>query len=382
MSRILKRPMFRRGGSSNQGIMTGLVDRKGYDIGGIDRERLEADTRTITDLLDEYAPISKTRVPYGQFGLNIASGMPITEALRDPYKQFTTADDARRALIDKRKQGALSTALSSQMKKAKTPTLKQGVNTTDQVLFGVQPGKTGYFSTEQLLAAQGKITPVDNRMSFTFDAESNTLTQLPVSEVERMRDNKAKAREIVGSVNTVKRLKDKMIADLKDTPTGVTGGVFGLLEATSDQFAQATQALGFNQNSLDFDINTSEKLDKYLDGKGITKGAANFAAMKSSVINLAYMLAKIKEPGNPRLSEGDIIRQMDRIKFGQSRDVFAAALNNIFEDEVIGARGQIEGYGLNPDDYFKPSKTSTEDTTGKKTIRGKVVDDNDPAGIR
>jgi len=379
MSRILKRPMFRRGGSSNQGIMTGLVDRKGYDIGGIDRERLEADTRTITDLLDEYAPISKTRVPYGQFGLNIASGMPITEALRDPYKQFTTADDARRALIDKRKQGALSTALSSQMKKAKTPTLKQGVNTTDQVLFGVQPGKTGYFSTEQLLAAQGKITPVDNRMSFTFDAESNTLTQLPVSEVERMRDNKAKAREIVGSVNTVKRLKDKMIADLKDTPTGVTGGVFGLLEATSDQFAQATQALGFNQNSLDFDINTSEKLDKYLDGKGITKGAANFAAMKSSVINLAYMLAKIKEPGNPRLSEGDIIRQMDRIKFGQSRDVFAAALNNIFEDEVIGARGQIEGYGLNPDDYFNVGK-DTKDATG--TGQRGMEKTNDPAGIR
>ena len=27
MSRILKRPMFRRGGSSNEGIMTGLVDR-------------------------------------------------------------------------------------------------------------------------------------------------------------------------------------------------------------------------------------------------------------------------------------------------------------------------------------------------------------------
>jgi len=379
MSRILKRPMFRRGGSSNQGIMTGLVDRKGYDIGGIDRERLEADTRTITDLLDEYAPISKTRVPYGQFGLNIASGMPITEALRDPYKQFTTADDARRALIDKRKQGALSTALSSQMKKAKTPTLKQGVNTTDQVLFGVQPGKTGYFSTEQLLAAQGKITPVDNRMSFTFDAESNTLTQLPVSEVERMRDNEAKAREIVGSINTVGRLKNKMLADLKDTPTGVTGGVFGLLEATSDQFAQATQALGFNQNSLDFDINTSEKLDKYLDGKGITKGAANFAAMKSSVINLAYMLAKIKEPGNPRLSEGDIIRQMDRIKFGQSRDVFAAALNNIFEDEVIGARGQIEGYGLNPDDYFNVGK-DTKDATG--TGQRGMEKTNDPAGIR
>ena len=64
--------MFRSGGSvdtnKNNGIMTGLVDRKGYGIGGIDREKLKADTQTISDLLAEFAPISKTRVPYGQFG--------------------------------------------------------------------------------------------------------------------------------------------------------------------------------------------------------------------------------------------------------------------------------------------------------------------------
>ena len=33
MARILKRPMFNRGGSTNNGIMTGLVDRKGYAEG-------------------------------------------------------------------------------------------------------------------------------------------------------------------------------------------------------------------------------------------------------------------------------------------------------------------------------------------------------------
>ena len=33
MSRILKRPMFRKGGSVNEGIMHGIVDRKGYATG-------------------------------------------------------------------------------------------------------------------------------------------------------------------------------------------------------------------------------------------------------------------------------------------------------------------------------------------------------------
>ena len=102
--------------------------------------------------------------------------------------------------------------------------------------------------------------------------------------------------------------------------------------------------------------------------------------MKGSVINLAYLLAKIKEPGNPKLSEGDIIRQLDRIKFGASKDVFAATLNNVFDDEVIGARGQITGYGLDPDDFFGTGK---KDGASKKTGKGdKGADTNDPAGIR
>jgi len=45
MSRILKRPMFRKGGSTNEGIMTGLVDRKGYQQ-GTSKEEILADLRT------------------------------------------------------------------------------------------------------------------------------------------------------------------------------------------------------------------------------------------------------------------------------------------------------------------------------------------------
>ena len=33
-NRVLKRPMFRRGGMANQGIMSGLEDRSGYQKGG------------------------------------------------------------------------------------------------------------------------------------------------------------------------------------------------------------------------------------------------------------------------------------------------------------------------------------------------------------
>ena len=379
MSRILKRPMFRKGGSPNQGIMTGLVERKQYKLGSVDREQLKSDTQTITDLLNEYAPIPTTKIPYGGFGIKIASGVPVLQALGEGYDEFRKKDDATRSLRSKRNQGALSTALQSQLKKPTTPTLKQGVNTTDQVLYGVQPGKTGYFTPSQIISAPGAISPIDSRMAFTFDTENKTLTQMPISERDRINENKSKAREIVSSVETVKNLKDNMIGRLKDTPTSVVGSVFGVFEGVSDQLSQASQALGFNKNSLDFDLNNSKKLDKYLESKGVTRGAANFATMKGSVINLAYNLAKIKEPGNPRLSEGDIIRQLDRLKFGASRDVFIAGLNQIYEDELIGAKGQIKGYGLNPDNFFNTGETkNNKSQTGTQSEKK----DNDPAGIR
>ena len=217
-------------------------------------------------------------------------------------------------------------------------------------------------------------------MSFVVDSKNQTITQMPTSEVDKINDNKANARIIVASVNTVKALKDRMISQIHETPTGAVGVVFGVMEGVSDQFSQASEALGFNNESLDFDPSNSQELDAYLENKGITRGAANFAVMKGAVINLAYMLAKIKEPGNPRLSEGDIIRQMNRISFGASRDVFAAGLNEIFEQERIGAIGQIRGYGLNPDDYFKTgTDTDTDTGTGTGTV---TVVDTDPADIR
>ncbi len=124
MSRILKRPMFRRGGSTNTGIMSGITDRTNYENGGIDlsginKERLRGSATAIQSLLNELSPVPKTRLPIGQFGLNIASGMSLTDALRDPLAQFTKADDIRRAQLAKRGQGAVSTALQLELARLK-----------------------------------------------------------------------------------------------------------------------------------------------------------------------------------------------------------------------------------------------------------------------
>ena len=379
MSRILKRPMFRKGGSTGQGIMSGLVDRTKHAknpivTGNIDRDKVRADIAGLSSILREFTP--RTRLPLGTVGAKLVLGGDPLETILTEYGKFVDKDDRREAAIS---SGATKLALQKALEKPKVGTPKSVRNTSNQTLFGIKPGDTGFVTAQQLIAAQGKIIPIDTRMAFSFDTKTGTLTQKPISEVDKDNENKRNAQQIVSAVNTVGNLKDNMIERVKNAPTGAVGSVFGVLEGISDQVSQVSQALGFNQNSLDFDVNTSEKLDKYLRDKGVTRGATEFAKLKSSVINLAYNLAKIKEPGNPKLSEGDIIRQLDRIKFGQSRDVFIGALNQIYDDEVIAARGQISGYDLNPDDFFnvgKSKKTTTKTGTKTKDI------DNDPANIR
>ena len=103
MSRILKRPMFRTGGSSNEGIMHGLVDRRGYSNGAFG-DVAKQTTADIYDFMKEMVPAPKARFPMGQMGLNLVSGkyagdgllQNIAGSAQDPYAKWTEADDARR----------------------------------------------------------------------------------------------------------------------------------------------------------------------------------------------------------------------------------------------------------------------------------------------
>ena len=361
MSRILKRPMFRKGGSPNKGIMTGLVDRKQYNLGTspFKEERTRADVEAITSAMDEYAPVPKTRVPYGAFGLDIATGTPVLEAFKKRYGQFTTADDKREAAI---KGGAAKLGISKALEKKTVGTLKQGRNTSNQTLFGVAPGKTGFFSSEQLMAGQGIIQPIDTRMAFTFDAKTNTLKQEPVSEIDRRQDNEVKAKALGTQYNILGDLVGDMKTRLPTTVTGATGVGFGLVEGFADQFAQLGESFGIKDGLV---IKDEGVIDQYLKDKGFTEKAQSAATMKASVINLGYALAKIAEPDNPRLSEGDIIRQLNRINFGASREVFSASLDQILKEEGIRANREIENLGFSFDDIVNPSKKkNTTGTTG------------------
>jgi hypothetical protein len=108
VSRTLKRPMFRRGGTVNDGIMTGIVDREKKAEGDIGTR-----TEEIIKAMQQYAPIPKTRLPLGEVGIALASGVDPIEALGLGYSKFTKADDLRRAALAKRRAGAVGIAIQA-----------------------------------------------------------------------------------------------------------------------------------------------------------------------------------------------------------------------------------------------------------------------------
>ena len=112
MARVLKRPMFRRGGSTNDGIMSGLTDREQKSTGDLIGRAREL-TPELESLLREFTP--KTRLPLGAVGAALVQGTPIRDALTAGYTDFTKRDDAREAAI---RSGAVKLGIGQAMKEA------------------------------------------------------------------------------------------------------------------------------------------------------------------------------------------------------------------------------------------------------------------------
>ena len=227
MSRILKRPMFRRGGSTNTGIMSGITDRTNYENGGIDlsginKERLRGSATAIQSLLNELSPVPKTRLPIGQFGLNIASGMSLTDALRDPLAQFTKADDIRRAQLAKRGQGAVSTALKLELERLKNQQKTTRTLTEPEIKkLNFQKG------TRAQTDSQGKINVISKPTAKEIQQRADLSGTIGL--LNKVEENYLKAGKPVGPIFNLD--PDRLVGTLQQFTGGEKGKTLANLEA-------------------------------------------------------------------------------------------------------------------------------------------------------
>jgi len=228
MSRILKRPMFRRGGKVNEGIMSGLVDRtkhaeNPFAGSNIDLESLKGNTAALEAILEQYTP--KTRLPVGEFGLNLASGMSVTDALKDPYARFTRADDAREAAI---KGGAAKLAIGQALK---TP---KDARTSAQKNADVLE-KLGVFKNKEEKAKYIQAATIRT------EAGASDLQKKGVVTGGTARDKVVKD---LSYVKNIRRQADIIKEKIKEDPT-LTGGV-GTIRRGGNQIGTLLKDLGFD----------------------------------------------------------------------------------------------------------------------------------------
>ncbi len=222
MSKILKRPMFRRGGSTNTGIMSGITDRTNYQLGGIDKERLKGSATAIQSLLNELSPVPKTRLPIGQFGLNIASGMSLTDALRDPLTQFTKADDLRKAQLAKRGQGAVSTALNMELARLKNQQ-KTTRTLTEPEIKKLNLPKGTIAQTD----SQGKINVVSKPSAKEVEKRADLTGTIGL--LNKVEENYLRAGKPVGPIFNLD--PDRLVGTLQQFTGGEKGKTLANLEA-------------------------------------------------------------------------------------------------------------------------------------------------------
>jgi hypothetical protein len=150
MSRILKRPMFRTGGTPNEGIMNGIVDRKGYAQG---------DNPYIQEAKEAFSTIEQPRDTslYEMLiggGINVVSGAGAGEGLmsnlaksyKGPSEKFFEAQRARGAYDSKIGQAATQAGLEQKWKMDQIAAQKGDENSPLYNVYlnqGVEQGMSG-----------------------------------------------------------------------------------------------------------------------------------------------------------------------------------------------------------------------------------------------
>jgi hypothetical protein len=202
--------------------MSGITDRTNYQLGGIDKERLKGSATAIQSLLNELSPVPKTRLPIGQFGLNIASGMSLTDALRDPLAQFTKADDIRRAQLAKRGQGAVSTALQLELARLKNQQ-KTTRTLTEPEIKKLNLPKGTIAQTD----SQGKINVVSKPTAKEIQQRADLSGTIGL--LNKVEENYLKAGKPVGPIFNLD--PDRLVGTLQQFTGGEKGKTLANLEA-------------------------------------------------------------------------------------------------------------------------------------------------------
>ena len=396
MNRTLKRPMFRMGGSIGTGITSGLdKPRTNYQFGGgagmaADNIRLsdlpfmknQNETPSITidkpqettsmlpseQLMKAFAD-RDTKPDLSQFlinfGLNLASATPrgnilatAAEAAKAPtntlFKQIGAekAFDRQLALsgaemdinqrlkkeaADQKFSNDLALALAKVKPEAKTAAVKNAL------AMGLKPGTKPF--NDYVTAATIK----GSGLNIEFDDKGNlkSITQGNVPDNKKFVEQ---AMELKNATFAMNNVANTLINNLQGAKVSTVGGFINALDSVGSQLKQLADATGFRTGG--YKDEGTGAIDNYLRknlGEGIFADAVKYGKIRSNAINLAYLMARVDEPGG-RFTDRDIALKMEEIGIGANPEKTAQILSSAVDlrnKNAAFAYKQLTGNDLN-----------------------------------
>ena len=199
---------------------------------------------------------------------------------------------------------------SAQAKKLLTP--KVG---TQKQVFNKATGKVEFASDRQIIASKGNLVPALPTKSIVQTPGGGLQIQESYGAGGAGADQKNvnTANEIFSTAQAMNNVANNLFKNLKGSKTGFVGETIEFLDSFGSQAKQAADSFGFAQN---YEDTGSGAIDAIMtDDFKISKEAANYGKIKSAAINLAYLVARIDEPGG-RFTDRDIALKMKEFGFG------------------------------------------------------------------
>ena len=438
MNRTLKRPMFRMGGSTGTGIVSGLdMPRASYKDG----TRLEDIRNIVTQdqsIMDELAPFKQSPIGMGtvpgfliQTGLNLASATPrgkglrgiistAAESAKGPFAQFqkgvasrdATEAQLNRALVSRaiekvdekdepeklgtsrevldvdtgniifateaQIQTELSTKNPSEMKYVPVP---KADKVKPVKVYDAKEGETRFVNQSEILTTtyetndgktKDRYVPVGNEDTlvnayvlqdngeFSINpkfvtkkeilenpnnfkpVEGNLEMMLKVDDIKRKNKNKSDAEIQMSSALAASKVIKRIEKDIQGgAKTGAAGetvlaitGVSGFIDSfinseknkNPSKFSSEYNEVKQYVNRLENDPTINARLTAFLQ-------SPETQAAKSSIVNLAYLIAKAREPGG-RFSVTDIELALRSLGESSNTENFLRGLKRTGEETL------------------------------------------------
>ena len=332
--------MFRRGGSTNTGIMSGLVDRRNYStgmFGSMTEDEIRSNIDLLRGLQDQFAPLPKTRLPIGEVGLALASGAPVTEALLSGYRKFVSEDDKRRALAAKREQAAVSTVLGQALKKDKEKD-KFRVLSEEEAKKKLPEGAynpkvlyqenltTGEVTTKTIGPKEVIKEPKDPNVEYGIE-RAKEAAKTDTEKINNAEDNYFRANKVSQTIDVLNVLANTSDEELRT-------GALGPLRL------QATKLL----NELGVDVNFQNvPLAEVLNAVGGKVAIEALQGFKGAISNKELDFVTNRNPGLQTSKEGiklqlELLARANNISKRYYTEVIAP-----FVDKNEGLRGTLNG---------------------------------------